>query len=203
MCGGQIFPAFVNLEFQPEVVKISGPSKFILDPEKRYLIEGSKETGNPDERYLKITYRQATLGMKGPKVIYVILELEKVKKNVAIKLENIYYDYDKWFIRPDAAVELDKLVKILKDNPTIEIELSSHTDCRGTANYNLNLSGKRAQSAVAYIESQGIDMKRMRAAGYGESKLMNKCKCEGKVIVTCTEEQHQENRRTEFTVLKF
>ena len=182
---------------------ILGKCEFILDPEKRYLIEGSKETGNPDERYLKITYRQATLGMKGPKVIYVILELEKVKKNVAIKLENIYYDYDKWFIRPDAAVELDKLVKILKDNPTIEIELSSHTDCRGTANYNLNLSGKRAQSAVAYIESQGIDMKRMRAAGYGESKLMNKCKCEGKVIVTCTEEQHQENRRTEFTVLKF
>ena len=93
--------------------------------------------------------------------------------------------------------------KILKDNPTIEIELSSHTDCRGTAQYNMVLSGKRAESAVAYIVTQGIDKKRMTAAGYGESRLLNKCFCEGTRVVPCTEEEHQLNRRTEFKILKF
>jgi outer membrane protein OmpA-like peptidoglycan-associated protein len=94
-------------------------------------------------------------------------------------------------------------VKVLKDNPTLEIELSSHTDCRATAKYNANLSSKRAESAVQYIASQGVDIKRMIAAGYGESRLVNKCECEGTVAVPCTDEQHQENRRTEFKILKF
>ena len=65
------------------------------------------------------------------------------------------------------------------------------------------LSSKRAESAVAYIASQGVDARRMIAAGYGESRLVNKCACEGTVIVPCTEEEHQENRRTEFKILKF
>ena len=99
--------------------------------------------------------------------------------------------------------ELDKLVKVLKDNPTIEIELSSHTDCRATIKYNQQLSSKRAESAVEYMASQGVEKNRMIAAGYGESRLVNKCACEGKQIVPCTEEQHQENRRTEFKILKF
>ncbi|MFN9960021.1 MAG: OmpA family protein, partial [bacterium] len=106
--------------------------------------------------------------------LYTTLELEKVKKGVAIKIENIYYDLDKWFIRPDAAKELDKLVKVLKDNPTLENELSSHTDCRATAKYNQQLSSKRAEAAVNYIVSQGVSAKRMIAAGYGESRLVNK-----------------------------
>jgi outer membrane protein OmpA-like peptidoglycan-associated protein len=174
-----------------------------LEPNTNYRLEASKETGEPDTKYLTVTATQSTQGKKAPATLYLVLELEKVKKGVAIKVENIYYDLDKWFIRPDAAKELDKLVKILKDNPTMEIELSSHTDCRATAKYNMQLSSKRAESAVNYIASQGVEGRRMIAAGYGESRLVNKCECEGTFVVPCTDEQHQENRRTEFKILKF
>jgi len=125
--------------------------------------------------------------------------LDKIVLDKAIRIENIYYDFNKWNIRKDAAVELDKLVKILKDNPTMVIELGSHTDCRGTETYNRNLSYKRAKSAVEYIISQGIDKKRITAKGYGESMLTNICG-DG---MDCSEEEHQENRRTEFKVLSF
>ncbi len=115
----------------------------------------------------------------------------------AIKVENIYYDLDKAEIREDAALELDKLVKILVENPEIKIELSSHTDSRGSDSYNLRLSQRRAESAVAYIVSRGIEAGRIVAKGYGETQLLNNCS-NG---VNCTTDEHQENRRTEFKVI--
>jgi len=133
-----------------------GKCTFTLEPNSNYRIEVSKETGEPDTKYLTVTATISTVGKKAPATLYQVIELEKVKKGVAIKIENIYYDLDKWFIRPDAAKELDKLVKVLKDNPTLEIELSSHTDCRATAKYNMQLSSKRAEAAVNYIASQGV-----------------------------------------------
>lgn len=129
---------------------------------------------------------------------YATINLEKIVINKTIRLDNIYYDYNKWDIRPDAAVELDKLVKIMIDNPKIRIELSSHTDARGSDKYNMTLSQKRAQSAVDYIVSKGISKDRIYAKGYGESKLLNKC---GNGV-KCTEEEHQWNRRTEFKVVE-
>jgi outer membrane protein OmpA-like peptidoglycan-associated protein/tetratricopeptide (TPR) repeat protein len=188
---------------EPCTTNKDGKCFFSLDPNTNYRIEGSKETGEPDTKYLTVTATQSTIGKKAPTTLYTVLELEKVRKGVAIKVENIYYDLDKWFIRPDAAKELDKLVKILVDNPTLEIELSSHTDCRATAKYNAQLSSKRAESCVNYIASQGVEGRRMIAAGYGESRLINKCQCEGDVAVPCTDTEHQENRRTEFKILKF
>lgn len=124
--------------------------------------------------------------------------LDRIVIAKPIVLENIYYDFDKWNIRPDAAIELDKLVKVLNDNPRISIELGSHTDCRGTTPYNAHLSQKRAESAVAYIISRGIDAKRITAKGYGESVPVNNCVDNAE----CTEEQHQMNRRTEFKVTR-
>ena len=176
---------------------------YSLDPNATYRIEGSKDLPDPEMKYLTVSTTTSTVGKVPPTTIYVTLELEKVKKGVAIKIENIYYDLDKWFIRPDAAKELDKLVKVMIDNPTMEIELSSHTDCRATIKYNATLSGKRAEAAVQYIASRGVSINRMIAAGYGESRLVNKCACEGTMMVPCTEDQHQENRRTEFKILKF
>ncbi|MBC3539588.1 OmpA family protein [Rufibacter sp. H-1] len=122
------------------------------------------------------------------------LTLSKIVKNKAIVVENIFYDYDKANIRPDAAVELDKLVQTLVDNPTITIELSSHTDSRGKDIYNQDLSQRRAQSAVDYIISKGIDARRITARGYGESRPV--------VRNAKTEAQHQQNRRTEFKVTR-
>jgi len=121
----------------------------------------------------------------------------KLEVGVVVQLDNIYYDYGKANIRHDAALELDKLVSILEENPSMKIELSSHTDSRGSAPYNLNLSKRRAKSAVEYILSKGISSGRIKSRGYGETKPLNKCR-DG---VQCTEEEYQLNRRTEFTIL--
>ncbi|WP_199736665.1 OmpA family protein [Fibrisoma montanum] len=123
----------------------------------------------------------------------VAILLDKATLNRTFVLENIYYDLDKFNIRPDAAEELDKLVTILKDNPTLKIELSSHTDVRAPDAYNMRLSQNRAKSAVDYIVSKGVDADRMVAKGYGETQLV--------VKNAKTEEEHQRNRRTEFKIL--
>jgi len=131
-------------------------------------------------------------------IIKEVINIEKVEVRQKFVMENIYYDFDKWDIRPEAAEELDKLVKIMKDNPSWKVELGSHADCRGSDSYNMALSRKRAESAVDYIVSKGISKDRITAKGYGESQLVNECD-DG---VECTEEQHQINRRTEFTIIE-
>jgi len=124
------------------------------------------------------------------------LKLSKVQKNVTFEIKDLYYDYNKWAIRPDAELVLVRLVHFLNDYPEIGIELGSHTDARGGDKFNQELSLKRATSAVDYVVSMGIDHARITARGYGESKLLNKCKND----VKCTDEQHQINRRTEVKV---
>lgn len=116
---------------------------------------------------------------------------------VEFTLKGIYYDLDKFDLRPESKLVLDSLVKILNQNPSITIEIASHTDSRSDEQYNLKLSQKRAESCVDYLLSKGIEKKRLTAVGYGESRLMNDC-ADG---VDCTEEQHQQNRRTTFRVL--
>ncbi|MBK8805807.1 MAG: OmpA family protein [Bacteroidales bacterium] len=115
------------------------------------------------------------------------------------QVKPIYFDYGKFNIKEEAAIELDKIVKILKDNPSIEIELGSHTDSRSSSKFNQNLSQKRAEASAQYIISKGVAQNRVIAKGYGESKLVNHCK-DG---VLCSETEHQENRRTEFIILKY
>lgn len=119
-----------------------------------------------------------------------------------IDIKPIYFDLGKSKIRPDAAIELNKVVAIMKEYPAMIIELGAHTDCRGAAAANLKLSGARAVAAAGYIVKQGIDKTRISGKGYGESKLLNTCGCEGKVKSTCTEYEHSVNRRTEFIIVK-
>lgn len=144
------------------------------------------------------TDKISTKGKKYSEDFYADFEVEEIIIDKPIVLENIYYDFDKWVIREDAAKELNKLIRILKDNPNISIEMGSHTDCRGKDMYNMVLSNKRAKAAVDYLISQGIDPSRLKWKGYGESKPRNKC-VNG---VVCSEEEHQWNRRTEFKVTK-
>jgi outer membrane protein OmpA-like peptidoglycan-associated protein len=125
------------------------------------------------------------------------IEMEKLSTGKQFVLEDLFYDLNKYNIRPDAAIVLDKLAKILKDNPSVRIEIGSHTDSRATAEYNLKLSQNRSESVVAYLISKGIDKSRLVAKGYGESQLVNKC-ADG---VPCTEEEHQANRRTVIEIL--
>jgi outer membrane protein OmpA-like peptidoglycan-associated protein len=117
-------------------------------------------------------------------------------------IKPIYFDFDKSTIRKDAMVELDKVVKIMNENPTLEIEYGSHTDCRGSEAYNKALSDRRAKSSAAYIKARITNPNRIHGKGYGESMLVNECECEGKQVTQCTEEQHQANRRTEFRIVK-
>lgn len=140
----------------------------------------------------------STKGLKYSQDFYADFEVEEIVIDKPIVLDNIYYDFDKWNIRTDAALELDKLVKLLKDNPTIHIEMGSHTDVRGSDRYNDILSDRRAHATVQYLISKGIDPERLTWKGYGEKVLVNHCK-DG---VVCSEEEHQENRRTEFKVKK-
>ncbi|HZY36010.1 MAG TPA: OmpA family protein [Mucilaginibacter sp.] len=112
-------------------------------------------------------------------------------------LTTIYYDLDKSNIRPDAALEMDKLVALLKEKPDLKIELSSHTDSRASDQYNMALSQRRAAAAVEYLVQRGISASRLVAKYYGETRLVNQC-ADG---VPCTEQEHQLNRRTEFRVI--
>lgn len=119
-----------------------------------------------------------------------------------INISPIYFDVNKFNIRPDAAKELDKIVKAMNEYPGMVIELGSHTDCRAPQSYNLSLSDRRAKSSAAYVISKGIPKDRIYGKGYGESKLINGCACEGTVKSTCSDEEHQANRRTEFIIVK-
>ena len=131
------------------------------------------------------------------KTINVELVLNKIFSNMEIRLENIYYNFNKSDIRDDAKPTLDSLSQLLINNPQIEVQLSSHTDCRGDEQYNQILSQKRAESAINYIASKGVDFRRLTAVGFGKSALADLCNCDD-----CTEEQHQVNRRTTFKILE-
>lgn len=158
------------------------------------------------DKYLKVsnTYT-AVLGKQQKHFLEYPLEKIAVGVDIAnvIEINPIYFDLDKADIRPDAKIELDKIVEIMLSNPGIVIELGSHTDCRASKAYNLSLSDRRAKASASYIVSRIKDKSRIYGKGYGESKLVNDCACEGEVEVDCTEEQHQENRRTEFKIVKF
>jgi outer membrane protein OmpA-like peptidoglycan-associated protein/tetratricopeptide (TPR) repeat protein len=134
---------------------------------------------------------------------FMEVSMDKIGVGVDIgKLLNInpiYFDLGKWDIRPDAAIELDKIVQAMIDNPTVVIELGSHTDSRGSEKANFELSDKRAKASAEYIVKQGISADRIYGKGYGETRILNRCK-DG---VKCKEEEHAQNRRTEFKVVKF
>lgn len=119
-----------------------------------------------------------------------------------INIKPIYFDVAKFNIRPDAATELNKIVAAMVEYPEMVIELGSHTDCRAPQAYNMSLSDKRAKASAAYVVSKGITPDRIYGKGYGESKLKNDCACEGAVKSTCSDDEHQQNRRTEFIIVK-
>ena len=148
------------------------------------------------EEYFDKTAKFSSVG-KGPGEYSMTIELDKLSTGKQITLEDLYYDLDKYNIRPDAAIVLDQLAKILTDNPEVRIEIGSHTDSRATAEYNLRLSQNRSESVVAYLISKGIAKSRLVAKGYGESQLVNNC-ADG---VDCPEVDHQANRRTVIEIL--
>jgi outer membrane protein OmpA-like peptidoglycan-associated protein len=162
-----------------------------LEKNKTYTVKTNMEGYMNDSKTI------TTVGKRFG-VIKDTLWVEKVEVGQKFVMDNIYYDFDKWDILPESEVELDKLVKVMNDNPSWKVELGSHTDSRGTDRYNKKLSKKRSNSAVAYIVKKGIAKDRIIAKGYGESELVNHC---GNGV-NCSDEEHRKNRRTEFKVLE-
>ncbi len=184
-----------------------GRFNFRVYENERYNLFAEK-VGGPD-RYFNTRVEFSTVGRGVLKdtlktlvtnVTYdTLLVLEKLEKDKIFVLENIYYDFNKWDIRPDAALELDKLVTILKDNPALKIEMGAHTDSVDTEEYNLWLSQKRAESAVDFLASRGIERNRLVAKGYGEGKpIAPNSMPDG----SDNPEGRQKNRRTEFKILE-
>lgn len=178
----------VQLKIQTDSI---GAFKFDLPNNQDFVLLGSKTNfRNTIER---ITTKNLAEGTTITKDLYLMpIVIDK-----PIKIENIYYDFDKWELRADAFPELEKLVAFLKENPTVWIEIGSHTDSRGKSQYNLALSQKRASAVVEYIVQCGIDQSRIVAKGYGSTKSLNGC-----FGANCTEAEFQLNRRTEFSIIK-
>ena len=167
-----------------------GTYKFTVSCAKEYKLVASSENYKNNEKRIEIleeNYHSA---------LHTNLNLSKIykEKKTVKSLQPIYYDFDDATITNTAANEMDKIVKIMNDNPNLIIEASAFTDSRGSNTYNKALSQRRAKAAVNYLKSQGIDAHRIKSRGYGEEKLINQC-VNG---VECDEDAHQMNRRTEF-----
>ncbi len=173
-----------------------GSFDFKVEPDRIYILKMEKEKFFA--KTLMVSTQALSAGMINLNTSND-LKMEAIVMNKAIEIPNIYYDLGKATIKPEAAQELDKVVKLLTDNPTIQIELSSHTDARGGSAQNLQLSQQRAEAAMNYIVSKGIVKLRIVAKGYGDTKIKNRCK-KG---VNCSDEEHAENRRTEIKVINF
>lgn len=166
-----------------------GTARLVVDRFTEYQAHATKR-GYVDDQTMFMTNDE------DDKVIELLLQLPQIKKGDKFKLENIFYDYNKSTLRPESMAALDKLAVFIIDNK-LKIELSSHTDARGSLAGNQKLSQARAQSCVDYLIKKGVPSANIVAKGYGETQLINHCK-DG---VTCSEADHQANRRTEIKIL--
>ena len=162
-----------------------------------FYIRASKRDYSTDEKAIQIPNytgeTKATLAIEKTRIPIVPgTDLSKV-----FHIKEIYFDLDKYNIRPDAEIELAKILEVLLEYPTMKIAINSHTDSRQTHAYNVILSNSRAKSSKEWLVKQGISSDRLTAKGYGETNLVNNCS-DG---VDCNEEQHQANRRSEFIVI--
>ncbi|MDP3313423.1 OmpA family protein [Lutibacter sp.] len=174
----------------------NGTYEHLIERDKDFILKGTKE------KYTAAQKEFSSFGLEKEVEVIVDLNLPLAPiENVVIlaDLETIYFDLDKWNIRPDAAIELNKVVDLMNKYPEMVIRLESHTDSRANDNYNITLSYNRAKSTFKYIVSKGINSSRItKYEGFGESQLVNKCS-NG---VKCSEAEHQLNRRTEFVIIK-
>lgn len=131
----------------------------------------------------------------GHDTLFFELVLDKIYPNREIVLDDIFYEFNDFVLRPDAGPALEKLAELLRQNPVIRLDIAAHTDCRGNDAYNLRLSEQRAQSVVNYLLAVGIAADRLTAIGYGKTRPATACVC-----AACTEQEHQKNRRTMFAV---
>jgi outer membrane protein OmpA-like peptidoglycan-associated protein len=166
-----------------------GAFKIVLPYDKNYSIRASADKFFAISENLKLD----SLIKAGYKEIHKDLYLVPIEIGQVVRLNNVFFDFDKWDLRPESFVELDRVVKLLNENPAIEIEMSAHTDSRGSDEYNIRLSDNRARSVMEYILYKGISPSRIISKGYGETMP---------VVPNDTDDNRQLNRRVEFKILK-
>ncbi|MGB3345109.1 MAG: OmpA family protein [Aequorivita sp.] len=176
------------------IAKQDGTYSFMADCDTQFTVRGAKEGYKPYEKMIMTPTLSGTID--------VPLPLERIGPcapddlGCILNLQPIYFDFDKWNIRPDAEIELAKILAAMREYPELIIHIESHTDSRGSHSYNERLSERRAQSTLKWLVGKGIDAKRLTAKGYGETRLVNNCS-DG---VPCTAEEHQLNRRSMFII---
>ncbi|MCI5058969.1 MAG: OmpA family protein [Flavobacteriales bacterium] len=169
----------------------NGLFSFKIAPHEKYILKGQKDG------YFSNAITISTNDYDRQKTLLIDFQMCVDPCGVAIRLDHINFDLDKWNILPEALGDLNRVIDIMKSNPEISVEMSSHTDCRGSREYNFDLSQKRAASTVDYMVGKGINRDRCVARGAGELELLNDC-TDG---INCPEEKHKVNRRTEFKII--
>lgn len=199
-----------------------GGFSFLVDSDKDFKLNGKKvnyqdgdTTANTFGEKLLVKTGLILLNQEQPLVSTLkvgddlgkVLKVKPVgydsgKPGVHPDAETVYFDLDKFNIRPDAEEELEKIVKVMNTYPTMTIELGAYTDCRASKEYNQVLSDKRAKATVDYIRKRITRPERIYGKGYGKTKLLNSCDCDGDAKSICSDEEHQKNRRTSFIIIK-
>ncbi|CAM1355722.1 OmpA family protein [Tenacibaculum ascidiaceicola] len=189
-----------NKEVKTVTVGNDATFTFLLDCQEQYTLRAKKEKYHPKEKVIETPNNPKTIKMPIKLNMPLALELSDPcppnDLGCRLTLQPIYFDYDKSNIRPDAEIELAKILAALKEYPTLKIHIESHTDSRGNDLYNSKLSENRAQATLNWFLKKGIDITRLTAKGYGESELINKCNNQ----TTCSEDEHQLNRRSMFII---
>ncbi|WP_077404727.1 OmpA family protein [Cellulophaga omnivescoria] len=186
-----------NEEISSTIMSSNGVYNITLDCNQGNFVRAVVEGYVPSEKYLSKSNGE-------PQVIDFYLERDKVTAGAGddlaklLQLSTIYFDLNKFDIRPDAEIEIQKVIVAMEKFPSLKIKVNSHTDSRGKDSYNLWLSQKRAKATVNYMVSKGIDASRLQGEGFGETKLVNKCE-NG---IPCTVKEHQLNRRSEFIIIE-
>lgn len=186
-----------NVEISNTITNSNGDYSLTVDCNQGNFVRASTEGYTPAEEYLGISDGK-------PKIIDFYLERETITAGFGddlaklLQLSTIYFDLNKYNIRKDAEIEIQKVVAAMEKYPSLKIQVNSHTDSRGPDAYNLWLSQRRAEATVNYMVSQGISKDRLNGEGYGETRLVNSC---GNGV-KCSSEEHQLNRRSEFIILE-
>ena len=189
----------IDTDGNPVIVKTGKDGTFstYVDPYEVYTITSNQEGYDEDTTVIETNsatdrnFETTVLLEQTP------AEIVSIGDKTMIKIENIYFDFNKSSIRSISRLSLKKIVTVLNDNPKMKIEVNAHTDIRGTDTYNLALSKRRAASTMKHLISLGIDSSRMISKGYGESQTLIDC-----ISKKCTDEEHETNRRIEFVIVQ-
>lgn len=186
-----------NEELLSTITDSKGTYSLVLDCNQGNFVRAMMEGYTPHEEYIGISDGK-------PKIIDFYLERDRITAGYGddlaklLQLSTIYFDFDKYNIRKDSEVEIEKVIAAMEKYPSLKLKVNSHTDSRGPAAYNLWLSKKRAESTINYMIKKGISPDRLASEGFGETKLLNDC-VDG---VKCSAKQHDVNRRSEFIILE-